>query len=149
MLRRALENAGVIDVKVQDSVVAFAAQREAATQELQEKSRAVGAALRNGAATDKEIAAVLDEFRAAVAAEKTRRAAAEKDLETAIGWSQKPRLDALLTTMGLVGDEAAVAGGRGMGGRGPGGFRGGPNGGNRGNRGGGQNGGPGGGPGDA
>jgi hypothetical protein len=134
MLKRMLEGAGIIDVKVQDTVVAFAAEREAATQALQEKSRAISMALRSATATDAEIAAVLDGFRAAVAAERTRRAGAEKSLEAAIGWSKKPRLDALLTTMGLVGDEAAIAGGGGMGRRGMGGRGGmdGPGGGRRG-----------------
>lgn len=121
MMKRMLEGAGIIDVKVQDTIVDFAAAREAATRSLQEKSRAISAALRRATATEAEIAAVLDGFRAAVAAEKTRRAGAEADLDKAIGWSKKPRLDAVLTTMGLVGDEAAIAGAGGRGGRGPGG----------------------------
>lgn len=139
MLKRMLEGAGITDPKTQDPVVAFAGEREAAGRDLQEKMRAVNAALRNGAATDKEIAATLDNLRSAVAAEKTRRAVAEKALDADIGFSKNPRLDAILTTMGLIGDEAAIAGG------GPGGMRGG---GMRGERGagggqrGGQNGGP-------
>ena len=131
MLKKMLEGAGITDEKTQAAVADYAADRETAARALQEKMRAVNVALRNGAATDQEIAASLANLRSAVAAEKTRRVGAEKDLDAEIGFSKKPRLDAMLTTMGLIGDEAAIAnGGGGMrggpGGRGAGGRNGGP-----------------------
>ena len=98
-----------------------------------------------------KIATVLADFRAAVAAEKTRREAALKQLDEDISYSKNPRLDALLTMGGLIGDEASYVGGMGGGG-GRGGFGGmggpggpgGPGGGGRGGQGG-QRGGQGGG----
>jgi hypothetical protein len=79
----------------------------------------------------------------ATKAEKTRRQQASTDLDAKIGYSRLPRLSALLTTMGLIGDESLLLNasnnmggmmggpGGGFGGRGggPGGGFGGPGGG--------------------
>lgn len=131
-MRRMLTDAGFADAIVQDAIIAFGAAQEKATQSLRQKMRQVTEAARTGAVTDAQMSTLLAEFRADVAAEKTRRAAAQKDLDTKVNFSKQPRLDALLTTMGLIGDEAAVVGGGG-----PGGGFGGGRGGGRGRGGGG------------
>lgn len=138
-IRGALTPAGFTDAALQDAVIAFVNEQETATQELQRKERELGRVAREGGMADAQLATLLAEFRTAVAAEKTRREAATKALDAKIEFSKKPRLDALLTTMGVIGDESSIAGGmgagRGMGGPGIGG-----RGGGRGGRGGGQNG---------
>ncbi|HEX8235759.1 MAG TPA: hypothetical protein VF600_07360 [Abditibacteriaceae bacterium] len=126
-IRRMLTDAGFTQTGLQDAVVDFARVQEEATQPLREQAQRVQQALRNGGMTDAQLATLLSDFRAEVAQERTRRAAALKALDQEIGYSKQPRLDALLTMGGLIGDEASIAGV--MGGRGgpggPGGGRGG------------------------
>jgi hypothetical protein len=75
----------------------------------------VNQALRNGGMTDAQLATLMSDFRAEVAQERSRRTKALRELDTEIGYSKQPRLDALLTMSGIIGDEAYLAG---VGGRG-------------------------------
>jgi hypothetical protein len=119
-VRRMLTDAGFTQAGLQDAVVNFVQEQDEATRPLQEQARKVNQALRNGGMTEAQLATLLSDFRSDVAQEKARRAKALKELDAEIGYSKQPRLDALLTMNGLIGDEAAFAGG--MGGRGgPGG----------------------------
>lgn len=129
----------------QTTILAYAQARETAAAPLRAQARTLQEGLANNISA--EVATrQLTEMRAAIAAEKTRRAAAEKELNTAVGYTKSPQLEAFLTLSGLIGDEASFiappgGGGRGgRGGRGGGGFGGGPGG-----PGGGFGGGPGGG----
>lgn len=135
-IRRQLNDAGYNEKDIQDAIVEFAhaqAQDEAASQE---KVRALSQAIRNGA--DADIAALLAQLRAEIAAAKTQREAALAKLDEKIGYTRSPRLEAILVVTGLTGEVEAGPGGRG----GFGGFggRGGQRGGGRGGRGGGQGG---------
>lgn len=116
-LRRTMTRSGFADAALQDAVVEFADAQAEATQSLQEKARLLTQAVRNQDSTDEQIAALLADFRTAAAAEKTRRATALAELEAATEFSKKPRLDALLTLSGIIGDETSLLGGAG-GGRG-------------------------------
>lgn len=133
-IRRSLTNAGFADAATQDPIVAFMAAQDKARQTLRDSFTKLAEALQGNAATDTQLSASLNDLRQAVAAEKTRYDAAEKDLDTKVGYSKKPHLEALLTVLGMIGDEASYAmggmGGRmgrgmGMGGMGMGGFGGG------------------------
>lgn len=151
-MRGMLTQSGFPDKALQDAVIDFVNEQDQAGMTVQDKTRAVAEALRNPAVTDTQMATLLVEWRAAAQAEKTRRAEALKGLDAEIGYSKKPRLDALLSIGGIIGDEASLGGGMGgrgggfggmMGGRGGGfggpgggpGGRGGPDGGRRGPRG--------------
>jgi|GEM_PF-4190606 len=139
-IRRQLNDAGYNEKDVQDAIVEFAnaqAQDEAASQE---KVRALSQAIRNGA--DADIAALLAQLRAEIAAAKTQREAALAKLDEKIGYSRSPRLEAILVVSGLTGEVEGNPGGRG-GGFSQGGQGGGQRGGGRGGRGGGQGGGQG------
>jgi uncharacterized membrane protein YgcG len=140
-LRATLTRAGFADVALQGAVVDFANAQDTATQTLQDKARQLNQAVRDPNSTNEAIATLLADFRAAVAAEKARRATALTGLDEDTSYTKNPRLEALLTLSGIIGDEAAVLGG--MGGRGMGG-PGGPGGmggfGGRGGAGGGQGG---------
>lgn len=133
-LRQQLTNSGVTDNAAQDPIVAFMATQDKARQTLRDRFTKLADALQGNAATDAELSASLGDLRQAVADEKTRRDAALKDLDAKVGYSKKPHLEAVLTVLGLLGDEASFAtgglggrmgGGRGMGGLGGGGFGGG------------------------
>lgn len=157
MVRGIMDNAAFTAKPMQDAVVAFAKTQDTATQTLQEKTRTLVEAVSTKGTPDAKIATLLAEFQAAVAAEKERRKTAQAALDTQIKYSTQPRLNALLTTLGIIGSESLVLnssnaaggtmggfGGFGGGGFGGGGFGGGFGGGGFGGPGGGQGGGRGG-----
>lgn len=116
-LRQQLTAAGFTDAATQDPIIAYMTAQDKARQPLRDRFTKLADALQGGAATDTELSASLNDLRQAVADEKTRRDAALKDLDAKISYSKKPHLEALLTVLGLIGDEASYTGG-GMGGRG-------------------------------
>ena len=91
-LRQMMTAANVTDGGTQTFVIDFVDAQSDADQSLQDKARAVQDALRNPNSTDEQIATVLADFRAAVAAEKTRRETALKQLDEDISYSKKPAL---------------------------------------------------------
>ena len=132
-LHQVLTAARFTEAPLQNAIVDFVNQQDTAGQAVQEKARLLGQALRDPAATDAQVAPLLADFRAAVAAEKARRATALKELDADISYTKSPRLDALLTMLGIIGDESSIMGGMGglgggRGGMGMGGFGGGPGG---------------------
>jgi hypothetical protein len=114
-VRRTLTQANITDGA---TMIAHSRAQLAASRALQEKVRALNAALRNANSTNEQITPLLTDLRAAVTAEKARRAAALTALDTAVGYSKNARLEAALTLGGIIGDEASVlnAGGGGWGG---------------------------------
>ena len=121
-LRETLSQGGFTDAAVQNSIVNFAAEQEKARAALQEKWRAIEQALRGTTVTDTQLTVLLNDFRALADEEKARRAKALTTLETEVGLSKKPRLDALLLVNGITGEESAIVNGAqgqgGFGGRG-------------------------------
>lgn len=125
-----------VEASAQTAILAYAQARESAATPL----RAQAAQLQQGLANNisGEVAArQLTALRDAIKAEKERRATAEKGLDTAIGFTKNPQLEAYLTLAGMIGDEGAILA--------PPGGAGGGRGGGRAGRGGGQGGGQGGG----
>jgi hypothetical protein len=115
-VRRILTQANVTDTATADAVIAFSTAQADATRTLQEKSRALNDALRDPASTNEQIAPLLADYRTAVTAEKARRAQALTDLDAKVSYTKNARLDAALTLGGIIGDEASVVNGGGMGG---------------------------------
>lgn len=114
-LRMQLTQGGFTDKALQDAVVEFARARDKARQPLRDKWNKINEAMRGNAVTDKQLAILLDEFKAAVEDEKTRNEDALKALDGKIGYSKKPRLEALLMTLDLIGDQAGMFGGNPLG----------------------------------
>lgn len=122
-VRQQLQASGFTDKALQDAVIDFMQAQEKARGPLRDKAREVGAAIRNNATTDTQMATLTNAFRIAIEDEKTRSEAALKTLDAKIGYAKKPRLEALLMMLGLIGDEtsyltspasAMSAGGLGM-----------------------------------
>lgn len=107
-MRQQLTQAGFTDTTLQDAIIAFSKDKEAAREKLQTQWQAVNAAGNTPNTTDAQLAAQLNDFQAAADQEKDRRAKAFKDLSTKIGLADKPRLQLLLITMGLVDDDTAL-----------------------------------------
>lgn len=147
VIRQGLPALGFTDATLQDALIEFVNTQAAATGPLQQKQLAILQALANKETTDEQITTLMTEWTALSTVEKTRREQALKDLDTSISYSKSPRLSALLTIFGVLGDESSLSspfggammgGGRGgmMGMGGPGGGRGGRRGGGGGNGGG-------------
>ncbi len=141
-IRQGLTQMGFTDTTMQDALVEFVATQATAVAPLQDKQNAIMQALQNKTTTDAQFATLMTDWQTLATAEQTRRTQALKDLDTSISYSKNPRLNALLTVFGIVGDQSslsspygsAMMGGRGGmgGGRGGRGGRGGGNGGNNG-----------------
>lgn len=126
MMRLMLSNAGFADKAVQDEVVAFANEQSKAMAKLNEQNGRLRMGLREQNTPANQLSTLMSEYNAAVTAENTRRKTALDALDAKINFRKQPRLEAVLTTMGVVGDEMVVAGlGGGVGGAGGRGFGGG------------------------
>lgn len=117
-LRQMLTAAGYSDKTLQDAVIAFSNAQDKAKQPLRQSLQELTQAAGSATATDEEVATILNEFRTSVEAAQVQWNKDVKTLDAAVGFSKKPRLEALLTSLGLIGDEAAFVGGGGAGGRG-------------------------------
>jgi hypothetical protein len=119
-MRRLLERAGVTDVTTQNTIVTYATNeqeaRDRARQTLRASNQKLAQAVRTGAVTESQLGTLLDEFQNAAADEKDRRAKSAADLDRKVGYTKNPRLEAVLTTLGIVGDESLyMTGGVGAG----------------------------------
>jgi hypothetical protein len=132
-IRRTLERAGFTNQQLEDTVVAFDAYQEEGTAPLRAMAEKLVTAVSTVGTPDADVARLLKEFQDAVAKEKERRKAGRAELDKRIGYAKQPRLELVLTTLGLVGDDslsmANLGGGGRFGGFGGGGFAGGPGGG--------------------
>lgn len=139
IVRGAMENAGFNNPAHETAVLAYAQDQAKATQPLQEMAAKLVEAISMPGVSDDQVAKLLKDFQAAVAAEKERRKTARAALDAKVNYTKLPRFEVLLSSLGLVGDDGlslgGLAGGRGgfmgmMGGMGgPGGFGGGGRGG--------------------
>lgn len=105
-IKRRLMGAGFTDEALQTAVVNEFKAQDTAQTDLGDKWQKINLALRPNQTPPADLAAMLKDFRDAVAKEKARRATALAALEAQFQVSQKPVLDALLMTMGITGDEA-------------------------------------------
>ena len=108
-LRMTLNNAGIADKTVQDTIIAFAAAQAEGAQVLRDKNRDLQMALNDNANPNTQIVALQNNFTAAAEDEQDRRAKALALLDQEINFSTQPRLKAVLTILGLTGDAQALA----------------------------------------
>ena len=140
-LRGALGQIGA-DEASQTAVLAFVKEQSDAATALQPKIAAMRALFRGTGGDDTAIKSALADYRSAVDVARKTRDAQTADLDKQISFSTKPKLEALLTMLGVIGDETAfvanlsgearLPGGRGGGGYGGRGGRGGQGGGRNG-----------------
>lgn len=109
-LRGSMSHLGYRDAALQDAVVAAALEQGKILEPVRDKHRRLAQAL-IGNVSDRDAAVLLAQWRATVEeAERGRRAAATA-LDEKIDFSRKPKLEALLRSAGLVGDETNLMGG--------------------------------------
>ena len=107
-IRTALASAGFEDAAIQDSVIALAKQEQTTATGFIPKINAIRAAFQNNT-DDNTVSGLLADFRRSVADAQNARAAAITALDNSISFSTKPKLEALLTMLGIIGDESGFA----------------------------------------
>jgi len=105
-LRSLLTEAGIAQPEVLDAVVAFVNEQDEAREPLRDAAAKLMDTVTGAPAGDTEVPGMLAELRKNVAVEKERRTKALEALDAKIGYSKKPRLEAALTVLGIIGDEA-------------------------------------------
>lgn len=135
---------GFTDAAMHEAFVGYLQEREKSVKTLQEQARELTGLLIAPEPTNEEVKAALGAYRAAVAADKAKNTRKLGELEEQFQYSTKPRLETLLSVLGVVGSETEYLGGLGalipespFGNAGQGGGRGGRGGGGQGGRGGG------------
>ena len=116
-LRDGLKRAGYTQDDLQDAAVGFLQIVENDRRNIREKGGKLRGAVADGS-SDAQISALMSDLRRAVSYARMRRDKGRKDLNTKIGFSKKPKLDAILSLYGLGGDESSYLissfGGRGF-----------------------------------
>lgn len=108
-LRQQMTAAGFADKALQDPIIVFWKAQETARQPLRDKTDQLMDGLRHKTATDDEVGIMMRDVRDAVSDEKTRHDAAIKDLDAQLHYTKNPRLEAMMTMMGLIGDEISYS----------------------------------------
>lgn len=111
ILRGGMDMMNVQDKATQDAVVAFALEQEKALEPVREAHRKVAQALINNATTEQQVSVLMDELRAAEAQAREKRGRDIEALEKQIHFSEKPRLAALLSLVGLTGEQTGFING--------------------------------------
>jgi hypothetical protein len=109
-IRGTMTGLGYADKTMQDDVIAFAAEQEKMLEPVREKHRKVAQTLINNA-RDADVATLMADLRASIEETNQKRLEAVAALDAKIGFSQKPRLEALLSMIGLTGSETSFIGG--------------------------------------
>jgi hypothetical protein len=112
LVRSELTRAGFNDPQLQDRVWDFLQEQETARQPVREAATKIylGIEPKGTPVTDAEMEALLNGYQAAVEAESARRETALADLDAQISYSKSPRLRAVLTLYGYIGDQAWFTG---------------------------------------
>lgn len=119
-LRRLMTQAGIGEGATQDAILEYVRTDLQARSSLREQGIKLIQALRAGAVTDEQMAALVADYRAAQQAEKSRREQAEAELDAKINYSKNPRLEAMLLLAGVIGEGGGLMMPPGFGGRGGG-----------------------------
>jgi len=110
-VRMFMTHGGFPEKETQDAVVDFTTQQEKERQQVRDQGAKMVQALLNKDLKDDEVANQLADLRAAVDVMKGNREAVLAALDAKVQYSKKPRLEAFLTMVGLLGDESSYLSG--------------------------------------
>lgn len=110
-LRTLMTANGLDDLEVQEQVIVYTREQGVARAKVREAGARLRDALADKASTKEAMASLLNEYRAASEAERTRRDQAESKLREDLELSQNPRLDGVLQLYGVIGDASWFTGG--------------------------------------
>jgi hypothetical protein len=111
--RQAMNSAGLTDAAAQGLVIEYEKKQSAAKTALLEKARALSTLIATPATPEATVKTELAAFRAAVAAHEKQQASDLEALDTQVKYSTSPRIEGLLTLLGILGNETKVLGGVG------------------------------------
>jgi hypothetical protein len=103
-LRRVMASMGVAERGVQDEVLRYIVEQSRARAVVRRKATEIYTALRDPDKTDDQIRVLLSAYGSVLTADRSRRSAAEDALNERIGFRNKPRVEAALTILGVIGD---------------------------------------------
>ncbi len=106
-----MSSAGVEDPPQQNTIIAFVMEQAARRQTVTEAATQLSAVLADKAASPEAVSAALARLSTASKEFRTWKEGALKTLDAKVDYSNDPRLKSLLVLVGIVGDEAADAGG--------------------------------------
>ncbi len=112
-VRQVLVASGFTDAEVQTSIIDFIRAQEQARAPLRIAAFALSKSLVNPALTDEQLKATLAAYRDAVARDQERYDQQLAALDEKINYSTQPRLELLLSALGVLGQETATLGGIG------------------------------------
>lgn len=95
---------GFTDQATQDAIISYLQEQESAREALAEAGRSLAPALvsQNGALTDAQIETLVDGYQTQLKAYGRQNQQKQADLDAQIGFSKKPRLQAMLLLMGAL-----------------------------------------------
>lgn len=111
IVRDAIERLGINDAETQNLVVDTMREQDATYEAVRAEHLKVAQALMDNEADEVKMTALLQGLRDASEKARVARQASIKTLDERIAFSQQPRLEALLTMLGLVGNETEHVGG--------------------------------------
>lgn len=103
-LRRELQLMGVNQLALQDTLINYIEGENEARLALGDKGRRLQVALRGNALSDTQVAALLNDYQAAIEEDKARRDKAQAELVKSVDITKLPRVEATLVLMGVYGD---------------------------------------------
>jgi hypothetical protein len=106
-----MNSAGIEDATVQDPIIAFVLEQAQHRQTVLEAATALSNSLADKASTPETLSTSLQKLQAASKEFRIWKLGALKELDAKISYSANPRLQSLLTLVGILGDEATDAGG--------------------------------------
>lgn len=109
-LRAQLERINVRDAPSQDAVLLFVEAEMNARENLTEAARELQRSMRGDVLTETQFAAQLNAYQVALEDERERRETARATLKKQVDVSKNPRLEAMLTLMGALGDGPNLGG---------------------------------------
>jgi hypothetical protein len=109
--RALLNSGGITDKEVQDAIIAFVNEQNKAREPLSKQARQLSSALADPATTGDQASALLQSFRDASTQHKENYKNALAQLDAKISYTTDPRLESMLTLIGILGDESQLAGG--------------------------------------
>lgn len=112
-LRQAMTASGVTEVVMQNSVINTMMAQEKTRVALQEQARTLSNALIKPETENETLKADLATYRAAVAAADKQRVTDLAALDAQVKYSTNPRIETLLTLLGVLGNETTQLGGIG------------------------------------
>ncbi|RYG65393.1 hypothetical protein EON80_17435 [bacterium] len=108
LLRKRLTLHGVNEKSLQDTILAYASGNRQAKEDLDAKYKGILVGLGRDLFSDAQLAGQLNEFRALIQEENDFREVAFNTLSQNLDFGKNPRLDALLMSLGITGNELAL-----------------------------------------